>query len=102
VRRDGLSGDPQAIAQSGNLPGTDRQRYFCGNAYLPVYLTDTRAYKLKKPLNLGFLDFSTLERRGFFCAEEVRLNRRFAPDLYLGVAELRSAGGCCTWMAPAR
>ena len=58
-----------------------------------VYLTDTRAYKLKKPLNLGFLDFSTLERRGFFCAEEVRLNRRFAPDLYLGVAELRSAGG---------
>ena len=58
-----------------------------------VYLTDNHAYKLKKPLNLGFLDFSTLERRGFFCAEEVRLNRRFAPDIYLGVAELRNAGG---------
>lgn len=58
-----------------------------------VYLTDAHAYKLKKPLNLGFLDFSTLERRGFFCAEEVRLNRRFAPDTYLGVVELRRDQG---------
>jgi len=56
-----------------------------------VYLTDSHAYKLKKPLDLGFLDFTTLERRGFFCAEEVRLNQRFAPGVYLGVAELREA-----------
>jgi aminoglycoside phosphotransferase family enzyme/predicted kinase len=55
-----------------------------------VYLTDQHAYKLKKPLALGFLDYSTLERRGHFCAEEVRLNRRFAPDIYLGVVELRA------------
>jgi aminoglycoside phosphotransferase family enzyme/predicted kinase len=65
-----------------------------------VYLTETRAYKLKKPLNLGFLDFSTLERRGFFCTEEVRLNRRFAPDIYLGVAELRSAAGVLHFDGP--
>ena len=65
-----------------------------------VYLTDTHAYKLKKPLNLGFLDYSTLERRSFFCAEEVRLNRRFAPDIYLGVAELRSAGGVLHFDGP--
>lgn len=58
-----------------------------------VYLTDHYAYKLKKPLALGFLDFSTLERRGFFCAEEVRLNRRFAPDTYLGVARLQMDQG---------
>ncbi len=50
-----------------------------------VILTGDYAYKLKKPLNLGFLDFSTLERRHFFCEEELRLNRRLAPDLYLEV-----------------
>ncbi|TLM68397.1 MAG: kinase [Deltaproteobacteria bacterium] len=58
-----------------------------------VYLTDSHAYKLKKPLKLGFLDYSTLDRREFFCAEEVRLNRRFAPDTYLGVATLNADHG---------
>lgn len=42
-------------------------------------------YKFKKPLNLGFLDFSTLEKRHFYCDEELRLNRRLSPDLYLDV-----------------
>ncbi len=42
-------------------------------------------YKIKKPVDFGFLDFSTLERRRFFCLEEVRLNSRLAPDIYLGV-----------------
>jgi hypothetical protein len=54
-----------------------------------VYLTDHFAYKFKKPLDLGFLDFSTLPQRQFFCNEEVTLNRRFAPDTYLDVAVLR-------------
>jgi aminoglycoside phosphotransferase family enzyme/predicted kinase len=58
-----------------------------------VYLTDNHAYKLKKPLNLGFLDYSTLEKRHFFCQEETRLNRRFAPQTYLGVVALRNAQG---------
>ncbi|OBS10505.1 bifunctional aminoglycoside phosphotransferase/ATP-binding protein [Acidihalobacter prosperus] len=48
-----------------------------------VLLTGEYAYKLKKPLDMGFLDFSTLERRRHFCAEEIRLNRRLAPNLYL-------------------
>lgn len=48
-----------------------------------VFLAGDYAYKLKKPLSLGFLDFSTLERRRFFCEEEVRLNSRLAPRLYL-------------------
>lgn len=48
-----------------------------------VFLLDDFAYKLKKPLDLGFLDFSTLERRRFCSQEEVRLNRRLAPDVYL-------------------
>ncbi len=54
-----------------------------------VLLTGSHAYKVKKPLDLGFADFSTLERRQRFCEEEVRLNRRYAPSIYLGVAEIR-------------
>ena len=50
-----------------------------------VLIAGDFAYKLKKPLNLGFLDFSTLEKRRFFCEEEVRLNRRLAPEIYLDV-----------------
>ena len=50
-----------------------------------VLLTGEVAYKIKKPLNLGFLDFSTLAQRRQACAEEVRLNRRLAPEIYLGV-----------------
>lgn len=49
-----------------------------------VLLTGDYVYKLKKPVNLGFLDFSTVERRRACCTEEVRLNSRFAPELYLG------------------
>ncbi len=50
-----------------------------------LLLAGDYAYKLKKPLDLGFLDFSTLERRHHSCEEEVRLNRRLAADIYLGV-----------------
>ncbi len=50
-----------------------------------VILTGRYAYKLKKPLNLGFLDYTTLARRRHFCHEELRLNRRLAPEIYLAV-----------------
>jgi aminoglycoside phosphotransferase family enzyme/uncharacterized protein with PIN domain/predicted kinase len=50
-----------------------------------VILTGDYAYKLKKPVELGFLDFSTLELRRAYCEEEVRVNRRTAPSIYLGV-----------------
>lgn len=50
-----------------------------------VLLAGEFVYKIKKPLDLGFLDFTELDRRRHFCEEEVRLNRRTAPDLYLGV-----------------
>ncbi|MFZ2169511.1 MAG: AAA family ATPase [Methylococcaceae bacterium] len=53
-----------------------------------VLLTGKYAYKIKKPVNFGFLDFSTLEKRRFFCHEELRLNRRFAQDLYLDVVPI--------------
>ncbi len=50
-----------------------------------VVLAGRYAYKLKKPVDLGFVDFTTVERRAAACMEEVRLNRRLSPDLYLGV-----------------
>jgi aminoglycoside phosphotransferase family enzyme/predicted kinase len=50
-----------------------------------VLLSGEYAYKIKKPLDLGFLDFSTLDKRRHVCQEEVRLNRRLAPTYYLGV-----------------
>lgn len=53
-----------------------------------VLLTGTYAYKFKKPVNFGFLDFSTLARRKHFCEEELRLNRRLAPELYLEVVSI--------------
>lgn len=48
-----------------------------------ILLVGEYAIKLKKPVNLGFLDFSSLERRRYFCAEEIRLNSRLAPQIYL-------------------
>lgn len=53
-----------------------------------VILTGEVVYKIKKPCDLGFLDFSTLDRRHRFCEEEVRLSGRFAPELYLGVVPI--------------
>jgi len=53
-----------------------------------VFLTDTFAYKLKKPVRYDFLDFSTLALRKHWCEEEVRLNRRLAARTYLGVTPL--------------
>ena len=54
-----------------------------------VLLAGPLAYKLKKPVRLGFVDFTTLAERRRCCAEELRLNRRFAPDVYLDVVEVR-------------
>ncbi len=56
-----------------------------------VVLTGPYAYKIKKPVNLGFLDFSTLDKRRFYCEEELRLNRRLAESLYLGVTSITGA-----------
>lgn len=58
-----------------------------------VLLAGEHAYKLKKPVDLGFLDFSTPERREHFCHEEIRLNRRLAPRFYLEVAAVTGSPG---------
>jgi aminoglycoside phosphotransferase family enzyme/predicted kinase len=50
-----------------------------------LFFAGELVYKVKKPVDLGFLDFTTLEKRHHFCQEEIRLNRRLAPDMYLGI-----------------
>jgi aminoglycoside phosphotransferase family enzyme/predicted kinase len=50
-----------------------------------VFIAGDYVYKIKKPVNFGFLDFTTLEKRKFYCEEELRLNRRLAPSIYLDV-----------------
>ncbi|MBW8305600.1 MAG: aminoglycoside phosphotransferase, partial [Thiobacillus sp.] len=53
-----------------------------------VLLTGEFAYKIKKPLDLGFLDFSSLDKRLHACCDEVQLNRRLAPAIYLDVVPI--------------
>jgi len=53
-----------------------------------LFLTDNHVYKVKKPVNLGYLDYTTLEKRRFYCQREVELNRRLCPDAYLGVVPI--------------
>lgn len=63
-----------------------------------VFIAGDRVFKIKKPVNFGFLDFTTLEKREFFCREEVRLNRRLAEDIYLGVLPIhKDAKGSFNW-----
>ncbi|MFQ5868178.1 MAG: AAA family ATPase, partial [bacterium] len=53
-----------------------------------VFLTGKYVYKIKKPVDFGFLNFTTLDKRKFFCEEEVRLNRRLCGDMYVGVVPI--------------
>ena len=53
-----------------------------------VFLAGDYAYKVKKPVNLGYLDYTTLEQRHFYCQREVELNQRLCPDAYLGIVPI--------------
>ena len=57
-----------------------------------VFLTGSFAYKVKKPVNFGFLDFSTLQQRKQACMDELRLNRRLAPSIYLDLLSIYKVG----------
>ncbi len=68
-----------------------------------VVLLGDRAYKLKKPVDLGFLDFTTVAAREVACRRELALNRRFAADVYLGLARVSDeTGETCDWMVVMR
>jgi len=57
-----------------------------------VFLSGEYAYKIKKPVNLGYLDYTTLEKRHYFCEQEVILNRRLCPNVYFGVERITFDG----------
>jgi len=57
-----------------------------------VFLTDDYVYKVKKPVNLGYLNYTTLGKRHFYCQKEVELNRRLCPEVYLGVVPISQKG----------
>jgi len=82
--------DPAAYPRSAAVDAVEvRQTHIS-----VVFLAGRHAYKIKKPLVLGFLDYGTLEQRRRCCEQEVRLNRRLAPSVYLGVvAVTREANG---------
>ncbi len=83
-------GRPLAVrlAQGGVFPHPAAQVECIETHISWVVLAGAYAYKVKKPLDLGFLDFSTLAKRRHACAEEVRLNARLAPGIYLDVVAL--------------
>lgn len=81
----------QALKDASVFPGDHRDVEIRQTHMSVVCLTGDLAYKFKKGVRLPFADFSTLEKRKFFCEEEIRLNRRLCPDTYLGVVPLRRA-----------
>lgn len=58
-----------------------------------IFLTDSHAYKVKKPVKTDYLDYSTLEQRQRNCLEELRLNRRYAPSLYIDIVPITCSNG---------
>jgi aminoglycoside phosphotransferase family enzyme len=58
-----------------------------------IFITDDFVYKIKKPVNFGFLDFSTLDKRKYYCEKEVELNKRLSPDVYIGVVKITDDDG---------
>ena len=83
----------EGLSRPGAYPHSFRDLEVHQTHISAVFLVDRFAYKVKKPVDLDFLDFTTLEKRLHFCREEVRLNRRLAPDVYLGVVPIRRADG---------
>ena len=65
-----------------------------------IFFTGRHVYKVKKPVDYGFLDFTTLEKRRYYCNQEVKLNRRISPEVYLGVVEIRKRDSCYSVEGP--
>lgn len=74
-------------------PDNPREIEVCHTQMSAVFLTGSYAYKVKKPVNLGYLDYTTLEKRLYFCRQEVELNRRLSPDVYLEVVPVTEKNG---------
>lgn len=84
-------GDEASVPRRGGAHGTGTlpRAEVCETHTSVVFFVGDRAYKLKKPVDMTFLDHTTVEARRAVCDREVALNRRFAPDVYLGVGDIR-------------
>ena len=78
-----------ALQNPKNYPHSPTKIDFVQTHISAIFMTGEHVYKIKKPVNFGFLDFTTLEKRNFYCHQEVVLNRRLCPEIYLGVIEIR-------------
>jgi aminoglycoside phosphotransferase family enzyme len=87
-----LPGLVRALLRPDAYPETPQHVEMVQTQMSFVFLTDNHVYKIKKPVNLGYLDYTTLERRHFFCRQEVELNRRLCPEVYLGVVPINRKG----------
>jgi aminoglycoside phosphotransferase family enzyme/predicted kinase len=73
------------LSDRGSYPDRPRSIRFIQTHASHVFIANPYVYKVKRPVNLGFLDFSTLEKRRYFCDREVLLNRRLSSHVHLGV-----------------
>jgi len=83
----------QALLNPEIYPEKPAEVQFLQTHASALFFAGEHVYKVKKPVNFGFLDFTTLEKRKYFCLEEVVLNRRLCPEVYLGVTEIRLENG---------
>jgi len=82
----------KALMNPAVYPDRPKQVSFTETHISLLFFTGKHAYKIKKPVNFGFLDFTTLEKRKHFCGLEVRLNRRLSRNIYLAVVAIRQRG----------
>ncbi|MBN2240253.1 MAG: hypothetical protein JW712_10805 [Dehalococcoidales bacterium] len=78
----------QALLNPDFYPGTPEYIELIQNPTSYVFLTGEYAYKIKKPVTPGYLDYSTLDKRRFYCKREISLNRRLCPDIYLDTVSI--------------
>ena len=88
----GISSLQKALLNPEIYPDHPRAIKFIETHISLLFLTGNHVYKVKKPVDFGFLDFTSLEKRKFFCEQEVKLNRRLSPDIYLGVVRITKEG----------
>jgi aminoglycoside phosphotransferase family enzyme len=83
----------QALLDPGIYPDKSAEVKLIQTQMSWLFMTDRHVYKVKKPVNLGYLDYTTMESRYYFCRQEIRLNRRLCPKVYLGVVPITSSNG---------
>jgi aminoglycoside phosphotransferase family enzyme len=83
----------QALLNPKAYPDTPQEIDLTQTQMSFVFLSDNYVYKIKKPVNLGYLDYTTLDKRQFYCQKEVELNRRLCSDVYLGVVPITQDKG---------